>query len=264
MILSLAFPALDPVAIQIGPLAVRWYALAYIVSLLVGWHYLRFLANRIEEGPSRRDIDDFLIWATIAVVIGGRLGYALFYHPAYYLENPLEMLFLWRGGMSFHGGLVGMILALVLFARRREVTLLRLSDVVACAVPIGLFFGRIANFINGELYGRPSELPWAMVFPDAGPVPRHPSQLYEAALEGVVLFTLLFALTRLAPVRTRPGVLTGIFLASYAVARVVGEAFREPDAHLGFLIAGSTMGQLLSLPMLICGLGLVLFARRRP
>ena len=264
MFLTLTFPAIDPVLVQIGPFAIRWYALAYIVGLIGGWRYCLYLAGRAPEagGPTREQIDDFLMWATLGVILGGRLGYVLFYQPGYFLANPGQIAMVWRGGMSFHGGLVGVALAMVLFARRRGVRLLALADIVACAAPIGLFLGRLANFINAELYGRPSDVPWAMAFPGAGPEPRHPSQLYEAGLEGVVLFALLFALTRATPALARPGLLTGVFLAGYALSRVFVELFRAPDAQIGYLVAGTTMGQWLSLPLLAFGLALVARAAR--
>ncbi len=261
--MGLTFPDIDPVAIQIGPLAIRWYALAYIAGLLGGWWYLRWLVRRPPHAFSVEAVDDFLVWATFGVVLGGRLGYVLFYKPLHYLNNPLEILAVWQGGMSFHGGLLGVVVAVVWFSRRRGLNLLQVGDAVACAAPIGLFFGRLANFINGELFGRPApDLPWAMVFPHGGPVPRHPSQLYEAALEGLVLFVVLHLAWRRPTVRMRPGMLFGLFLAGYALARMIVEFFRQPDAHLGFLVGGLTMGHLLSLPMLLAGLLLIAYARR--
>jgi len=261
MILAIAFPDIDPVIFQIGPLAIRWYSLAYIAGLLIGWHYCRWLATRPPGATTPDSFDDFFLWAILGVILGGRLGYVLFYKPGYYLENPMEVLFLWQGGMSFHGGLTGVIVALVGFARRRKIDLLALSDIVACAAPIGLFFGRLANFINGELFGRPGDVPWAMVFPRGGPEPRHPSQLYEAGLEGLLLFVLLCLLVRLGALQRR-GLLAGVFLAGYALSRMTVELFRQPDAHLDFLFGKVTMGQLLSLPMLLGGLGLVLWSLR--
>jgi phosphatidylglycerol:prolipoprotein diacylglycerol transferase len=263
MILSVAYPEIDPIIFEIGPLAVRWYALAYIVGLLLGWRYMRYLAARDPAGPDGQVVDDFLVWATVGVVLGGRLGYILFYQPGVYRANPEQILFLWRGGMSFHGGALGVIAATYFFARRRRLPILRLGDLVVCAVTIGLFFGRIANFVNGELYGRPSDVPWAMAFPTGGPATRHPSQLYEAALEGLVLFLVLFALVRFTRAREHPGFLIGVFFAGYGLARIAVEFFREPDTHLGFLVAGATMGQCLSLPMVAGGLALVVWARRR-
>lgn len=261
--MSIPYPNIDPVMVQIGPIAIRWYAAAYLTGLLGGWAYMRQLVKRPPFAMSPQDIDDFLVWATLGVVLGGRLGYVLFYKPLYYLENPLEVLFLWQGGMSFHGGAVGVIAGIIVFSRRRGLNLLSVGDVVCCTAPIGLFFGRIANFINGELFGRPApDFPFAMVFPGGGPVPRHPSQLYEAMLEGLVLFLVLHLLWRIEAIRMRRGFLAGAFLAGYAVARSGSELFRQPDAHLGFLLGGLTMGQLLSLPMLLVGLGLMLTARR--
>jgi phosphatidylglycerol:prolipoprotein diacylglycerol transferase len=260
---AIPFPAIDPIAVAIGPFAIRWYALAYIVGLLTGWRYCVWLASKPPRLVERRDVDDFLAWATLGVVLGGRIGYVLFYNLGYYSQHPIEALYLWHGGMSFHGGAIGVTIAIFLFTRARAIPVLAFSDIICAAIPIGLFFGRIANFINGELFGRETNVPWAMVFPNGGPVPRHPSQLYEAFCEGVLLFLLLFiALQRGA--RWRPGILSGLFLAGYAVARMSGELFRQPDAQLGFLIFGMTMGQLLSIPLLIAGVGLILWALRHP
>lgn len=263
---AIPFPAIDPVAIAIGPIAIRWYALAYIVGLLLGWRYCLALANRPPGLVGRRAVDDFLAWATLGVVLGGRAGYVLFYKPGYYIEHPLEALYVWHGGMSFHGGALGVTLAIWLFARARGIPFLAFADIICEAIPIGLFFGRIANFINGELFGRASDVPWAMIFPGGGPLPRHPSQLYEASAEGLLLFLLLFAAER-SGARRYPGMIGGLFLAGYAVARMSGELFREPDAHLGFVRlfgVDTTMGQLLSIPLLIAGVGLIAWARRRP
>ena len=260
---AIPFPAIDPIAISLGPFAVRWYALAYIVGLVIGWRYCLRLADRPPNLIARRDIDDFLVWATLGVVLGGRIGYVLFYNLPQYIEHPLQVLEVWHGGMSFHGGALGVTTAIILFARRRQLPIFALSDIVIEAMPIGLFFGRIANFINGELYGRESNVPWAMVFPGAGELPRHPSQLYEAGSEGLILFLVLLWAER-SGLRTRPGVVTGIFLIGYAVARMSGELFRQPDVQLGFLFFGTTMGQLLSIPVLVAGVVIVCWARRRP
>ena len=260
---AIPFPAIDPVAVAIGPFVVRWYALAYIAGLLIGWRYCLVLADRSPRLIERRDIDDFLVWATLGVVLGGRIGYVLFYQPGYYLQHPIEALYLWHGGMSFHGGALGVTLAIMLFTRARRLPVLAFSDVIAEAIPIGLFFGRIANFINGELFGRETDVPWAMAFPNGGPVPRHPSQLYEAVCEGLLLFLLLL-LAEHRGARRRPGIVTGLFLVGYAVARMSGELFRQPDAQLGFLVLGTTMGQLLSIPVLIAGILLIWWARRQP
>ena len=255
--LALPFPAIDPVLIEIGPFAIRWYALAYIAGLVLGWQYVKRLVQRPGWRLTPTDIDDLLVYITLGVVIGGRLGYVLFYRPGYYLSNPLEAVAVWHGGMSFHGGVLGVVAAAALFARRRGRATLEIGDAVCAAAPIGLFFGRIANFINGELFGRVSDAPWAVVFPHGGPEPRHPSQLYEAGLEGLVLFGIMTWFAWRAREPDSDGRLAGIFLIGYGVARIFVELFREPDPHLGFLIGGLTMGQLLSLPLIVIGAVLV-------
>ncbi|MGH7031720.1 MAG: prolipoprotein diacylglyceryl transferase [Stellaceae bacterium] len=260
-IFAIPFPAFNPIAVAVGPFAIRWYALAYIVGLLIGWRYCLALAGRPPHLVGRQDVDDFLVWATLGVVLGGRIGYVLFYNPGYYSLHPEQALYVWHGGMSFHGGAIGVTIALILFTRARRIPLFAFSDVIIEAIPIGLFFGRIANFINGELYGRPTDVPWAMIFPNGGPVPRHPSQLYEAVCEGILLFLLLFVAERLGA-RRRPGVVTGLFLVGYAIARIFGEMFRQPDAQIGYLVFGTTEGQLLSIPVLLAGIVLILWARR--
>ncbi|MEX2630729.1 MAG: prolipoprotein diacylglyceryl transferase [Tistlia sp.] len=257
---ALTFPQFDPVAIAIGPLQVRWYALSYILGLLLAWRYCRWLTTRSPAAIAREAFDDFLFWAIIGVVIGGRLGYVLFYAPHYFAEHPLEALMVWKGGMAFHGGLLGVAAAAFLFCRNRRLPFFGIMDIVACAAPIGLFLGRIANFINGELWGRTSDLPWAMVFPAAGPEPRHPSQLYQAGLEGLLLFLVLFLAMRQGGLQ-RYGLLSGVFLIGYAVARSLGEVFRQFDTDVG-LILGLTQGQLYSVPMLLLGIYLVATAQR--
>jgi phosphatidylglycerol:prolipoprotein diacylglycerol transferase len=253
--MAIPFPDIDPVAVSIGPIAIRWYALAYLSAFLLGWKYVTYLAGKNpEQRPNRLDLDDFLPWGILGVILGGRVGYVLFYQTAMYLHNPLEIFMLWHGGMSFHGGALGMILAMIVYAWRKKIYVLRLTDWVCCAVPIGLFLGRIANFINGELFGRVTDAPWGMVFPHGGELPRHPSQLYEAALEGLVLFLILFALAHNKKVRERPGIISGVFLIGYALSRITVEFFREPDAQIGFLFDYFTMGQLLCIPMIIGGL----------
>ena len=264
MIPVLLFPGFDPVLIQLGPLAIRWYALAYIGSLLLGWRIMRRLVRLSPQVATELQTDDFLTWATLGVVLGGRLGYVLFYQPGQYLQNPLGAFAVWQGGMSFHGGVLGVVTALVIYCRRQGIPLLGFADRLAVVVPIGLGLGRIANFINGELWGRPAPdwLPWAMIFPAAGPEPRHPSQLYQAGMEGLILLLVLAALCRSPAIRARFGTLTGVFLVGYGIARIIGEFFRQPDAFLGFLFAGATMGQLLSVPMILAGAWLI--ARARP
>ncbi len=268
---GLPFPEIDPVAFALGPLVIRWYALAYLAGFLGGWWYARRLAALAPAGPRPVDIDDFLTWAVVGVVIGGRLGFVLFYQPGYYFENPAEIAMLWRGGMAFHGGLLGVAIATLIFAWRRKLDPLALGDRLACAVPIGLFFGRLANFINNELWGRPTDLPWGVVFPIPdrlepffAEVPRHPSQLYEAFLEGLVLFAVLAWLARKPRFRDRPGVLSGIFLAGYGLFRTLVEFVREPDLGSPPLFGVITTGQLLSLPMLAVGIGMIVWAWRRP
>lgn len=278
---ALPFPAIDPVLIEIGPFAIRWYALSYIAGIFVGWWYAkRLAANARLWAPSNppltpTDIDDFLVWGALGVILGGRIGYVLFYDLSRFVANPLEIFAVWQGGMSFHGGFLGTIFAMVLFARRRGIPPWCLIDVIAAAVPFGLFFGRFANFINGELYGRITDAPWGMVFCNeyilqmhgdcfAGPLPRHPSQLYEAALEGIVLFLLLRLFTHGIPRLRYPSFISGLFCIGYGLARVFVEFFREPDAHIGFLSGGLTMGMLLSLPMIVYGVFLTTMALRRP
>ncbi|PZP43155.1 MAG: prolipoprotein diacylglyceryl transferase [Azospirillum brasilense] len=253
MIPAILFPAFDPVAIQLGPFAIRWYALAYITGILLGWWMVRRLVQLAPQAATREQVDDFVTWATLGIVLGGRIGYVLFYRPGHYIEHPLEALYLWQGGMSFHGGAAGVILALYFFTRSQRLDFLSFSDRVTAVVPIGLFFGRIANFINGELWGRVTDVPWGMIFPTGGPEPRHPSQIYQASMEGVILFILLQILVHRPALRARSGFVSGAFLAGYGVARIIGELFRQPDAQLGFLFAGITMGQLLSLPMVLIG-----------
>ena len=267
MIFTLAFPGFDPTLVQIGPLAIRWYALAYIGGLVLGWRIARRLHQLWPRVCTPEQTDDFLTWATLGVVLGGRLGYVLFYQPAHYLEHPLDALAVWHGGMSFHGGALGVIAALYLFSRKHGLSFRGFSDRVCVVVPLGLGLGRIANFINGELPGRiaPDWLPWGMTgFPGTGPEPRHPSQLYQAGLEGLATFLVMAFLCSRPAIRARFGTLAGAFLVCYGVARIIGEFFRQPDPFLGFLFAGATMGQLLSLPMIVAGLVLIAVAKPVP
>jgi len=261
-LLAIPFPAFDPVLVQLGPFAIRWYALAYIAGLLLGWQLLKRIVQRPGWTVTPEQIDDLLFYATLGVILGGRLGFVLFYHPGYYLTHPLEILFVWQGGMSFHGGLIGVITAAWIFARRHGLPVLEVGDAVAVVAPIGLFFGRIANFINAELWGRVTDVPWGVIFPGAGPEPRHPSQLYEALLEGIVLFVVLQVMARGGRDPAKAGRLGGAFLLGYGLARAFVELFREPDAHLGYLFGFITMGQLLSLPMMLAGLGLIWWSGR--
>ena len=277
---AFVLPEIDPVALQLGPLAVRWYGLAYLVGILLGWSYARRLVKneRLWNGRPTltiADIDDFLLWLVVGIVLGGRVGYALFYQPGFYLDDPLGFFRLWQGGMSFHGGLLGTILAMTIFALRRGLVALSLFDVVAASVTFGLFFGRVANFINAELWGRTTDLPWGVVFCNAtiealnggfcpaGSEPRHPSQLYEAALEGVMLFIVLRILTHGFKSLSRPGLTGGAFIAGYGAARIAVEFVREPDPQLGVFAGFLTMGMILSLPMVLVGVGAMVMAARR-
>jgi phosphatidylglycerol---prolipoprotein diacylglyceryl transferase len=263
----LPFPAIDPILIQVGPFAIRWYALAYIVGILLGWLYARALIrNETLWGGSAPmtvvDYDDFVVWVTLGIILGGRTGYVLFYNLPHFADHPAEIFQLWHGGMSFHGGFLGCVAAVILFAWRRHIPILSLGDVTCAVGPIGLFLGRIANFINGELWGRPTDVPWAMVFPGGGPLPRHPSQLYEATLEGLVLFAVLAMVVRAGALQ-RPGAVIGTFAIGYGIARIIGELFREPDPQLGFLWGGLTMGMLLSVPLMLAGAAFLGYALRR-
>ncbi|MEE2862321.1 MAG: prolipoprotein diacylglyceryl transferase [Pseudomonadota bacterium] len=286
------FPDIAPeiFTINLGgfSLSLRWYALAYMAGLIIGWRLIVAMMRRPAiwggTAPTAPDsIDDLLTWVILGVILGGRLGFVLFYEPAYYLSNPAEIIKVWQGGMSFHGGFAGVIVATWLWARRNGVPVMRLADALAVVAPIGLFFGRIANFINAELWGRPTDLPWGVIFPGEaaqacpgveGLCARHPSQLYEAGLEGLLLGLILWALVRAGGLR-RPGLAFGVFLAGYGLARMLVELFRvadaqfiTPDNPLGHVVGGPaiglTMGQLLSLPMVLIGLALIWRARSRP
>jgi phosphatidylglycerol:prolipoprotein diacylglycerol transferase len=248
-VLVIPYPAFDPVLVHLGPFAIRWYALAYIFGILIGWGYARFLvqSKNLWGGKAPMtvtDFDDFVLWVTVGIILGGRTGYVLFYNLPHFASHPAEILQLWNGGMSFHGGFTGCVVAVVLFAYKRGIPFLSLGDITCAVGPVGLFLGRIANFINGELWGRPADVPWAMIFPGGGPLPRHPSQLYEAALEGLII---------------------GSFAVCYSAARTFCEFFREPDVQLGFLWGGATMGQLLSVPLFLAGVGFIVYAlKHRP
>jgi len=283
---EITYPQFDPVLIQIGPLAIRWYALAYIAGIIGGWRLaLRMVStSRLWDGypypattskrkharpdaPITRDhIDDFLVWATFGVILGGRIGFVLFYNLPYYLSNPIEIFYVWQGGMAFHGGLAGVVVAIILFARSRGINMFSLGDIIATVAPLGYFFGRMANFINGELWGRAADVPWAMVFPrDPLQIARHPSQLYQAGIDGALLFAImLVAVFRFGTLK-RPGMTLGIFLTGYGCARFFTENFREPDAQLGYLIGSwLTMGMTLSLPMIVAGIWFIWRANTEP
>jgi phosphatidylglycerol:prolipoprotein diacylglycerol transferase len=263
--MALPYPQIDPVIVRLGPVAIRWYAMAYIAGLVLGWRYLRWLVKFPPRAMTALQVDDFLTWATLGVIIGGRLGYVMFYKPQEYFSDPIQIVEVWRGGMSFHGGATGVLVALVAYALKNKLDIRKIGDTLCVVVPIGLFFGRVANFINDELWGRaaPPNLPWAMQFPNGGPGLRHPSQLYEAGLEGLVLLIVMHLLWRDRMIRMRAGTLAGCFLLGYGCARIFCEFFREPDDFLGFLWGGATMGQILSLPMVVAGLALILWPRAK-
>jgi phosphatidylglycerol:prolipoprotein diacylglycerol transferase len=269
------FPNIDPVAISLGPLHVKWYGIAYLAGLTLGWLYMRRLARdeRLWGGDSPLKLeqaDDFLLWATLGVVVGGRLGFVLLYEPSVFLSQPWRLFSVWEGGMAFHGGVIGVVTAIVLFARLNGIPVLSMGDITCAVVPIGLFFGRIANFINGEIYGRLTDAPWAVEFParvlspEHLPGPRHPTQIYEAALEGVMLFLVLRWVTHSRLGFTRPGLTAGVFLAGYALARIAVEFFKEWDYAQFFTSAYFSEGMIYSLPMLVFGLYLIMNALRRP
>ena len=263
----LVYPVIDPVLVNLGPFPIRWYALAYVAGLVAGWAYARSICRteKLWRGlphPPPVSIDDLVVYIAFGIVVGGRLGYILFYNLPFYLDNPGELVAVWKGGMAFHGGMIGAVVAIWIFARRYRLNPLSVADVVATVVPIGLFFGRLANFIKPELWGRETDAFWGMVFPGAGPLPRHPSQLYEAGLEGVALLVVLAILVRLGALR-RPGLVTGAFGMGYGLARIACEFFRQPDAQLGFLFGGATMGMLLSVPLLVLGAALIAWSARR-
>lgn len=261
--LVIPYPSIDPVALQIGPLAIKWYGLAYVAGLLLGWLYMKKL---VSDGRLWRDgkspfpatlADDLFIWVAVGVVVGGRLGHILLYEPAHFLRDPLEILKIWHGGMAFHGGMLGTIIAMWLFARYHNIPAPAVMEVVAASVPFGLFFGRVANFINSEIVGRPTDVPWAFVFPGWGPEPRHPVQLYEAVLEGLVLFLILRWLTHRRLALKTPGVVGGAFLAGYGTFRIACEFFKHEEYRSLVGDGVLTMGMLYSLPMVAAGLWLI-------
>jgi len=255
-------PEFNPFAIQFDGFGIRWYALAYIAGLLFGYYLLRRQARELGAPMNVAQLDSLLNYVLIGIILGGRLGYVLFYNPIFFISNPMEIIKVWQGGMAFHGGLLGVTLAMVLFARRNSIQVLHVSDRVAMVLPIGLFLGRLSNFINGELFGRVSDLPWAMVFPHSDGAPRHPSQLYEAGLEGLCLGSAMLIAVRWGWL-TSPGRITGLLLTGYGLARFLVEFVREPDTHLGLLAGGLTMGQLLCMPMIAAGIYLLIRAQKR-
>ncbi len=266
-LLALPFPTINPILVQLGPFAIRWYALAYIAGLILGWALIRrvLVEEPLWRGaprPSPVSVDDLLVYCAIGVIVGGRLGNVLFYDPGYYFAHPVEIFKIWEGGMAFHGGLIGAIIGILLFWWRYQAPLLTVFDLASLAAPIGIFFGRIANFIKPELWGRPTDVPWAVVFPGSDGLPRHPSQIYEALLEGLAPFVILLIAARFGALR-RPGLLAGAFGVLYGLARVFCEFYRDPDPRLEDLGGGLTMGMVLSAPVIIIGLGLIGWSVRK-
>ena len=263
--MAINFPALDPVALQLGPLAIRWYSLAYMAGFIGGWMYARDLVKRQPLGRiSLQQVDDFIVWIVMGVILGGRIGYVLFYNLPFYMSSPADAFKIWEGGMSFHGGLLGVVIAVVAYALKQKIPVLRLGDLSAAGATIGLFFGRIANFINDELWGRPTDVAWGVIFPKGGAEPRHPSQLYEAASEGLILFLLLLFLMRRTSLPGRYGAIFGVFLTYYGVSRFIIEFFREPDVQIGLYYDLISQGQILCVPMIVIGLAVIWNAYRKP
>jgi phosphatidylglycerol:prolipoprotein diacylglycerol transferase len=265
--LAIEFPRIDPVAVNLPPswiydgepfAQIHWYALSYVAGIVLGWWYIGKLDRREPKAFSKQAYDDFIIWAVFGVLLGGRLGYVLFYNAEYYLQHPGSILNIWEGGMSFHGGLIGSIVAMWLMCKKYQLKLLPVVDIVACSAPIGLFFGRIANFINSELWGRQADadVSWAVIFPGHA-FARHPSQLYEAALEGGALFFIMLFAIKKTKLAEKPGALAGLFIIGYGIFRSIVEFYREPDAQLGYFFGVITMGQILCIPMVVLGVFLI-------
>ncbi len=261
-IFPIILPEIDPIALSFGPIAIRWYSLAYIAGILFTLFWLKKV-NQKDQILSKEAYDEWLFWAVLSILLGGRIGYVLFYNPFYFLSNPSEILAFWHGGMSFHGGLIGSIVGMWLFAKKYKVNFLALTDALSVAAPVGLFFGRLANFVNMELYGRVTESNYGVIFPNAGNLPRHPSQIYEAILEGLFIFIILLFLHKFTKIKEKKGILSGLFLVLYGFSRVLIENFREPDQQIGFLFAKITMGQLLSIPLILFGIIIVIFRPKK-
>ena len=251
--IGMAYPEVSPIMFQIGPLAIRWYSMAYLIGILLGWWIISKRVKKYNINMSSSDIEDLIFYYTLGVILGGRLGYVLFYGDGRFLSNPLEIFAIWNGGMSFHGGIFGVIAALYMFARKCKKSFLEITDIVSPLVPLGIFFGRIANFMNDELWGRVTDVAWAVRFPRGGFLPRHPSQIYEALTEGLCLFIILNFMWRIEWCRKHTGFISASFLLGYALMRSLMEQFREPDSQIGFLFGGITMGQMLSFPLIVIG-----------
>lgn len=260
--MGLTYPQISPILVQIGPVAIRWYALAYLFGILIGWWLLKRICKKQNFSLTQNQLEDLVFYITLGIILGGRLGYVLFYGENIF-HNWFEVFEIWKGGMSFHGGAIGVIVALFCFAKRYKFAFFKLSDIVVLVVPVGLFLGRLANFVNDELWGRVTDVPWAVRFPSGGFLPRHPSQLYEAFFEGIFLFCLLNCLWRVRWVRVHTGFVSGVFALFYGICRISMEQFREPDAHMGFFFTYFTMGQLLSIPFIVVGLWAMFYAWRK-
>ncbi len=260
---GLAFPDISPIIFSIGPLSVRWYSMAYLFGILFGWFLVNRYIEKYKINLSKTDIEDLVFYITLGIILGGRLGYVLFYGTSSFWHNPLQILAIWQGGMSFHGGIIGVITAIYLFSRKIKYPFLEITDLVVLVVPVGVFLGRIANFINDELWGRVTDVAWAVRFPNGGYLPRHPSQLYESLLEGLLTFIVLNVLWRKKWVREHTGFVSSLFVLCYGVFRISMEQFRQPDAHMGFYLNYFTMGQILSLPLVIVGIWVLIISSRR-
>lgn len=258
----LTYPVIDPVALQIGPVAIRWYSLAYIIGIVGGW-WLIGKMNKRANVMNKEQYDNLMTYGILGIILGGRLGYVLFYNLGHFLKHPGEILMVWQGGMSFHGGMLGSIAAIFIFARRNKIKFFSVMDMVAAVAPLGILLGRLANFINGELYGRITTSEFGMIFPHGGPLPRYPSQLMEASLEGLALFLILMFLYWKKECWKKPALVSGAFLIFYGCFRIISECFREPDVQLGYFFEAVTMGQILSIPMIIFGIYLVINAKRK-
>ena len=258
--MSIIFPNIDPVLLHIGPLAIRWYSLSYIFGILIGWWGFSKTSRHLQIKD--KDLDAILSYVILGVIIGARLGNVLFYDLITYLEDPISIFKLWEGGMSFHGGVLGVVIALFIYCKKYHLPFLPVLDLAACFAPIGLFLGRIANFINGELWGKVTDMPWGVIFPYAGPLPRHPSQIYEAILEGLLLFIFMMLILFKSKAKEYPGMMSGLMAIWYSCARIIVEFFREPYVYSIYLYIGITVGQILSLVMLLAGIILVMHSRR--
>lgn len=260
--MGFAYPDISPIMFELGPLVIRWYSMAYLVGLLLGWWWVNRLVKKYDLKLTVQNVEDLVFYCTLGIILGGRLGYVLFYGEGMLRENWLEVFAIWKGGMSFHGGAIGVAAAVYFYSRKIHCRFLTITDLVVLPAPIGLFLGRLANFVNDELWGRVTDVPWAVRFPNGGFLPRHPSQLYEAFFEGIVMFIVLNWLWTSAKVRNSPGFVSGMFVLLYGVFRIFMEQFRQPDAHMGYYFSCVTMGQMLSLPLVVLGLAVIVYSRR--